>query len=134
MPSVRLHLAQARGEVRGGVLLSSAHIWERAYPVAPCRSTDIKQARPAYPFCTFLSPFPTGKGLGGQICRPIPEKCTGKKGNSGKRENPCIYWICRHRQEMHSSVFLSTDGNGTGNGNKKNPVKSRLPGYFCIYL
>lgn len=107
---------------------------ERAYPAAPCRLADIKQARPAYPFCTFLSPFPTGKGLRGQIRRPIPAKCTGKKGNSGKSENPCIYWICGHRQEMCSPIFYGTDGNGTGNGNKKNPVKSRLPGYFCIYL
>ena len=57
---------------------------ERAYPAAPCRSTDIKQARPAYPFCTFLSPFPTGKGLRGQIRRPIPENAHGKRGTAEK--------------------------------------------------
>ena len=84
MPSVRLHLAQARGEVRGGVLLSSAHMRERAYPAASCRSADIKQARPAYPFCTFLSPFPTGKGLGDRFAVPFLQKAQGKRGTAEK--------------------------------------------------
>ena len=99
----------------------------------PCPLTDIKRAHPAYPFCSFFIPVSHRKGTGGQIPRPIPSKCTGKKGNSGKSENPRISCICGHRPEMHSSVFLVTGRNGTGNGAKKNPAKSRLPGYF-LYI
>lgn len=133
MPSVRRISPQARREVRGGVLLSSVHIWGRVLSIPACRLTDIKQAHPAYPFCTFFIPVSHRKGDRGTNLPSHLPKCTGKKGNSGKMGNPCIYWICRHRQEIHIPVLKGTDRKGNGNGSKKNPVKSRLSGYF-LYI
>ena len=66
---------------------------------------------------------------------PVPflQNAQGKRGTAEKAKNPHISCICGHRPEMHSSVFLVTGRNGTGNGAKKNPAKSRLPGYF-LYI
>ena len=105
VPSVRNISAQARRKVRGGVLLSSGHMGGACMFLPPCPLTDIKQAHPAYPFCSFFIPVSHRKGTGGQIPRPIPAKCTGKKGNSGKSENPRISCICGHKPEMHSPAF-----------------------------
>ncbi len=134
MPSVRLNQHRRTGKSGVASCFHRVCVPGACISVPPCRLTDKKQAHPAYPFCTFFIPVSHRKGTWEQIRRPIPAKSTVKTGTGGKRENPCIYCIRRHRQEMHIPVLKGTDRNGAGNGNKKNPVKSRLPGYFCIYL
>jgi hypothetical protein len=100
----------------------------------PCPLTDIKQAHPAYPFCTFFIPVSHRKGTGGQIPRPIPAKCTGKKGNSGKSEKPPYFLHLRAQAGNAQLRFLSHRQEWNWKWNQEESRKIKAPGIFFIYL
>lgn len=100
----------------------------------PCPLTDIKRAHPAYPFCSFFIPVSHRKGTGGQIPRPIPAKCTGKKGNSGKSEKPPYFLHLRAQAGNAQLRFLSHRQEWNWKWNQEESRKIKAPGIFFIYL